>query len=608
MKRSFRVFGWPRRLKPVTTSTVAKTVGRASDVDILLVANDDPFVAANSDKRTAKKTRSRSGVSRSQRVTKKSRVSNRNSRVVDKNTRDKKTSNRKTRDKKIQESSKKTRASGVAAKETQHRVKRAPRRRSDAQQPVKHSQKRAGFFKRLLMPREVSEFEVRKPFWRRWFYSIFFFLGMLIIWVPVISYVTLAAPVYNSSWTILIPGTQVGASIDLLELGEAYTDVKTPYGGNSFSPGVNFKKIMSSVSVLTAAAERVDMTVEDFGMPKITVTDQAATLEVVFSSDSAESAQEKSTALYEAFQNELTKLRKDEVNARRAGSNEQLDEYRDQADLTRDELAKFRDQSTVVSVDQYRAMVNSAGMLEQSLIEARVDRDAITSRLASMAETLGVDAYRAADVMLLRQDKLVQALSTEYARLQALFIEQASVLGAKHPKVVHARAKANAARQSMINRVRSVVGEVDEVLLSSYLPDPIGDDGQLYKDVVTFEAERESLNREITSSEQLLAEMRGRIAVAGTDLDQLEELERNHQMAATILVSATSNLDLGRSNIYATYPLTQVLVEPTLPDRPKKLLKILALLGGILGSGFLLLSLIIVKYRDRWRRLILKNA
>jgi len=135
----------------------------------------------------------------------------------------------------------------------------------------------------------------------------------------------------------------------------------------------------------------------------------------------------------------------------------------------------------------------------------------------------------------------------------------------------------------------------------------VGDDGQLYKDVVTFEAERESLIREITSSEQLLAEMRGRIAVAGYDLDRLEELERVQQMTATILVSATSNLDLGRSNIYATYPLTQVLVEPTLPDRPKRLLKLLAILGGIIGSGLIILSIIVVKYRARWRRLILKS-
>lgn len=447
-----------------------------------------------------------------------------------------------------------------------------------------------------------------RPLWRRWFYTLFFVLGMLLVWVPVASYVVVAPPVYSSSWTILIPGTQVGASVDLANVGEAYTDVKTPYGGNSFSPGVNFKMIMSSFKVRSAAAAMVGMSVDEYGYPKIKVTDQAATLEAEFRSDSPEAAKAKSMALYEAFQKELDNLRKDEVSSRRAGSLEQLDLYQQQVDAAQQELADFRDRSTVVSADQYRAMVDSASMLEQSLLQARVDRDGVSSRLDSMADTLGVDAYRAADVMLLRQDTLVQSLSAEYARLQSLFIEQAAILGVKHPKVVHARERANLARQSMIARVRTVVGDVDEGSLTAYLPDPTGDDGQLYKDIVTFEAERESLNREITSSEQLLAELRARIAIAGTDLDRLEELEREHQMAATILVSATSNLDLGRSNIYATYPLTQVLVEPTLPDKPKRLLKLLAIVGGILGTGLIILSILVVKYRRQWRRLILKNA
>ncbi len=566
-------FAWPRKLKSGATSTVAGKTEESNAVDVLLLDDTDASLAANADVHNDVRSRVNGKAWWARRY---------NAADVreDKN---------------------------EIAHEFAHNYDvddEDAHGESTAEVPVR----RHGFFRRLLSPRRTEIGGVRRPFWRRWFYSIFFFLGMLTIWVPVVSYVALAPPVYNSSWTILIPGTQVGASLDIASVGEAFTDVKTPYGGNSFSPGVNFKMIMSSSSVMTKAGNKLGMTLDEYGNPKIQVTDQAATLAVVFSGDTPELAQAKSTALYDAFHEELDLLRKDEVSSRRAGSLEQLDAYRTQAEVAGKALAAFRDKSTVVSVDQYRALVDSAGKLEQSLLEARVNRDAISSRLDSMADTLGVDAYRAADVMLLRQDKLVQVLSGEYARLRAMYIEAASILGVKHPKVVHARAKANSARQSMIDRVRRVVGEVEEGLLSSYLPDPVGNDGQLYKDVVTFEAEREALTQEITSSEQLLAEMRARIAIAGTDLDQLEELEREQKLATTILVSATSNLDLGRSNIYATYPLTQVLVKPTLPDRPKRLLKLLAILGGLIGSGLIVLSILVVKYRDRWRQLILKSA
>ena len=101
-------------------------------------------------------------------------------------------------------------------------------------------EKQLGLFRRLLAPSKRSRKGSGRPFWRRWIYTIFFCVGMILIWAPVILFVTTAPPVYNSSWTIIIPGTQVGASVDLVNVGEAYTDVRTPYGGNSFSPGVNF--------------------------------------------------------------------------------------------------------------------------------------------------------------------------------------------------------------------------------------------------------------------------------------------------------------------------------------------------------------------------------
>lgn len=463
-------------------------------------------------------------------------------------------------------------------------------------------------FRGVFLPRRREDSEPKPPFFRRWFYTIFFFIAMLVIWFPVMSYVFKAAPVYTSEWTILIPGTQVGASVDLVNLGEANTDVKTPYGGSSFSPGVNYKMIMSSVSVLAAAAESLDMTLEEFGTPKINVTDQAATLAVVFSSDSAQGAKDKSQAIYTAFQNKLTELRKDEVNSRRAGSNEQLEEYAKQADIAREALAKFRKNSSVVSLEQYQSLVGAASDLEQNLIQLRVKRDGAARQLESLATLLEVDSDQAADFMVLRRDRLVQVLSGEYARLQASYIEQAAILGSRHPKVVHAQSKASAAKQSVLNRVTELVGDVDADELLNFLPDPSADDGQVFKELVSFSVERDMLTQELESSEMLLEQLRERIAIAGTDLDTLEDLERNHDIATTILVSATANLDLGRSNIYATYPLTQLLVEPTLPEKPKRLLKLLAIVGALIGTLLVVIGILVVKYRERWRRLILKNA
>jgi len=48
-KRSIRDLSWPPGLKTVATSAVAEEAGIADGVDILLLADDDPLNAANSD-------------------------------------------------------------------------------------------------------------------------------------------------------------------------------------------------------------------------------------------------------------------------------------------------------------------------------------------------------------------------------------------------------------------------------------------------------------------------------------------------------------------------------------------------------------------------------
>jgi len=181
-KRSSRLSWWPPRMRTVATSAVAKEPQQADGVDILLMADDDPWLAANDAAEEAA-----------------------------------------------------AEAMGVDILLTQDDATKA-----DVSARYQTEKRAPGVIKRLILPRQSAEDRARRPFWWRWIYTLIFMLGMIVIWIPVLGYVALAAPVYNSTWTIIIPGTQVGASIDLENLGEAYTDVKTPYGGNSFSPGVNF--------------------------------------------------------------------------------------------------------------------------------------------------------------------------------------------------------------------------------------------------------------------------------------------------------------------------------------------------------------------------------
>jgi len=108
--------------------------------------------------------------------------------------------------------------------------------------------------------------------------------------------------------------------------------------------------------------------------------------------------------------------------------------------------------------------------------------------------------------------------------------------------------------------------------------------------------------------DQSLPRLRSQILRYADDASKLEKLQTNHKIARTILVSATSRIDLANSDIYASYPMTQELVLPTLPKKPGRLAKLFVVLGGLAGSGLIFLALIVYWNRDRWRRLIQKSA
>jgi uncharacterized protein involved in exopolysaccharide biosynthesis len=77
----------------------------------------------------------------------------------------------------------------------------------------------------------------------------------------------------------------------------------------------------------------------------------------------------------------------------------------------------------------------------------------------------------------------------------------------------------------------------------------------------------------------------------------LDALKRDLQIAEAVFSSTLARLDIGRSNASGSYPLLQLLAEPSLPEAPSSPPPQLVLLGATLGSLFLTMGLVLL-----WRR------
>jgi len=111
------------------------------------------------------------------------------------------------------------------------------------------------------------------------------------------------------------------------------------------------------------------------------------------------------------------------------------------------------------------------------------------------------------------------------------------------------------------------------------------------------QAEQEAITLEIDEYEKLIDSMETELQSVSRRTAKLEDLERKHQAATAIYVSAAAKSDLGQSDIYASYPMTQMLVTPILPQSPEKLKQVFALIGAIVGSLLIILSLVVA-----WKR------
>ena len=103
---------------------------------------------------------------------------------------------------------------------------------------------------------------------------------------------------------------------------------------------------------------------------------------------------------------------------------------------------------------------------------------------------------------------------------------------------------------------------------------------------------------ELNAAEEELATLDMQRIEGQADLDRLapiaaemQDLERDFSVSEAVFVSAIARTESSKSDVYASYPLVQVLEDPSLPDRPSSPNRKLALAAGIAATLMMLFGL-----------------
>jgi uncharacterized protein involved in exopolysaccharide biosynthesis len=107
---------------------------------------------------------------------------------------------------------------------------------------------------------------------------------------------------------------------------------------------------------------------------------------------------------------------------------------------------------------------------------------------------------------------------------------------------------------------------------------------ELLKQLVTGEAQVDGKRRELAALEQSMSEQEQRVRDLTGQIARLEDLKKDHLVAEAVFTSAVARLDTNKADVYASYPLLQVLAPPDTPKSRSSPLLIFAIAGGVAGS------------------------
>ena len=433
-------------------------------------------------------------------------------------------------------------------------------------------------------------------------YGILAALGLGAVWVPVALYLILAPDLYRSQASLLIPGSGIGSTLNVDSLGQASTSVASPYSSASVDPKVNYKAIMTSATVLDAAARHAGLPPHEYGRPRVKLVDQTSIIAIVFEADTAEGARLRTAALQRALEEELDRLRTDERTRVRSSNAAQLDEYQRQMGEAQARLLDFQASAGTVSAEQLGDLLAAIERLRARRSELDLELASGRGRMEALTVATGLPPERSAEVVRLQRDRVLLSLLENHSGLRAEYLDASSVLGPGNPRVALLASRTDAAETALRERAAEVLGFVDDAFVDRFLPSVRDDSPSVFRELVELGAEVAADTSEREALDELIASSEASVQTSAQKAARFDELERGYRVAETVFLSALAKIDLGESDVFASYPMTQTLVAPTLPSRPERLYRLLALLGAVAGTGFVLLALGILWKRDEWLR------
>jgi uncharacterized protein involved in exopolysaccharide biosynthesis len=441
----------------------------------------------------------------------------------------------------------------------------------------------------------------------KWPYLMFTLGSYLFIALIVFLYLS-KAEIFKSELELVLPGTGASSSVSMDNIGQIVSQTSAPFSAGGFNPRVNYKEMLLSRGVLKLAREKTFLSALGFGQPKITLTEQTSILAVSITGSSAEQARAKGWALYQSLQEELNRLRADEISRRDVSIQEVLDEYRVRLNEARANILQFQEASFLVSQDQFTLLVTSLQSIKEKQLYVKAEAANLDNYSYGLSENLGVSSDLAGKAFLLQSDVEFRGLLKELDASTSILSEYQSRWGEGHPKVVAEQQRYDGARQALLLRSSELAGPHAANIFAGSDMQMNPKRAQMFADLIEASARQKGAQAEIADLQRSELTLSDQLKIFARESAVLDRLQREFDLAEAIFTSAAARLEAGKADVFASYPLLQLLTEPSLPTEIHSPIPALGMAAGLVGIIFITSGVTVLCNRRRIIKVLLKRS
>ena len=429
----------------------------------------------------------------------------------------------------------------------------------------------------------------------------------VVIWTLAIFYLQKASPSYTSDLALSLPATGSSANVNLPGIGQASTSSESPYNVNSQDPRENYKFLLTSKSVLKAAAKELNMTSREFGQPRITIISNTTLMKVEIGGDTPEIAQSKAKALFDSLQDKLEQLRQQQLEQQDRVLQSSLETSQKKLKEAQQKLSDYKVATALNSTAQIANLTTNIEQLRKQRAEVLAQQQQASGRVIELSSNLKINSEQASDGFVLQTDPIFQKAFQDFSESNAAYTNLMSKFLPIHPAVIDEKAKRDGAEAVLLSRASILLGRpVNQRIIAQLNQSNTGSDNSaktsLSQQLVTAESEREGFAAQAKALEQQIALLEERLKNLGKKESTLENLEREVRTAEAVFTSTLTRLDLGKSTVSGSYPQIQVFSEPSLPGSATSPKPLFAFAGAALASFFCSNGILLLWLRQRKKR------